>query len=71
MATTVHEPGRRIALDGIRVPANVRALDDAHVQALAGSIALQGVLVPLVVRDVGDGFELAWPSASATCRCAS
>ena len=58
MATTVHEAGRRIALDEIRVPENVRALDDAHVQALAGSIALQGMLVPLVVRDDGDGFEL-------------
>jgi ParB/RepB/Spo0J family partition protein len=58
MATTVHEAGRRIALDEIRVPENVRALDDSHVQALAGSIKLQGMLVPLVVRDDGDGFEL-------------
>jgi ParB-like nuclease domain len=58
MATTVHEAGRRIALDEIRVPENVRSLDDSHVQALAGSIKLQGMLVPLVVRDDGDGFEL-------------
>src|SRR5215207_1916269 len=58
MDTTVHEAGRRIALDEIRVPDNVRSLDDAHVQALAGSIALQGMLVPLVVREDGDGFEL-------------
>jgi hypothetical protein len=58
MATTIHEPGRRIAIDEIRVPENVRALDDAHVQALAGSIKLQGILVPVVVRDDGDGFEL-------------
>jgi hypothetical protein len=43
MATTVHEAGRRIALDEIRVPENVRSLDDLHVQALAGSIALQGM----------------------------
>jgi ParB/RepB/Spo0J family partition protein len=49
---------RHVALDQIRVPENVRALDDAHVQALAGSIALQGILVPVVVRDDGDGFEL-------------
>jgi ParB family transcriptional regulator, chromosome partitioning protein len=56
MATTVHE--RRIALDEIRVPENVRALDDAHVQALAGSIALQGMLVPVVVRNDEEGFEL-------------
>jgi hypothetical protein len=43
----------RIALEEIRVPENVRALDDAHVQALAGSIALQGMLVPVVIRDDG------------------
>jgi ParB family transcriptional regulator, chromosome partitioning protein len=36
----------------------VRALDQAHVEALAGSIELQGLLVPLVVRADGDGFEL-------------
>jgi ParB/RepB/Spo0J family partition protein len=58
MTSTIHEAGRRIAVEEIRVPENVRALDDAHVQALAGSIALQGMLVPLVVRDDGDGFEL-------------
>jgi ParB family transcriptional regulator, chromosome partitioning protein len=28
------------------------------VHALAGSIALQGMLVPVVVRDDGDAFEL-------------
>jgi ParB-like chromosome segregation protein Spo0J len=60
MATTVNEAGRRIALDEIRVPQNVRALDDAHVQALAGSITLQRILIPVGVRDDGhDGFELA------------
>jgi ParB/RepB/Spo0J family partition protein len=58
MATAAHETGRLVALDRIRVPENVRALDDAHVQALAGSIALQGMLVPVVVREVDDGFEL-------------
>ena len=58
MATTVDATGRRIAVAEIRVPENVRALDEAHVQALAGSIALQGILVPLVVRADGDGFEL-------------
>jgi hypothetical protein len=40
------------------VPDNVRALDEAHVEALAGSIKLQGMLVPLVVREHADGFEL-------------
>jgi ParB/RepB/Spo0J family partition protein len=58
MSTAVQESGRQVALDQIRVPENVRALDDAHVQALAGSIALQGILVPVVVRHAGDGFEL-------------
>ncbi len=58
MATTIHETGRHIALDEIRVPENVRALDPEHVKALAGSIKLQGMLVPVVVRDAGNGFEL-------------
>ena len=59
MATTTHETGRHVALVDIRVPENVRDLDPAHVKALAGSIKLQGILVPVVVRDnAGDGFEL-------------
>src|SRR3954471_18573131 len=58
MATTTVENGRRVALAAIHVPENVRALDDEHVKALAGSIELQGILVPVVVRDDGDGFEL-------------
>lgn len=57
MATIAPEVGREISLDRIRVPENLRALDDAHVQALAGSIQLQGMLVPVVVRDHGDAFE--------------
>ena len=56
--TTIQQTGRRITLEQIRVPDNVRALDDAHVDALSGSIALQGMLVPVVVRDDGDAFEL-------------
>jgi ParB/RepB/Spo0J family partition protein len=58
MATIAPEVGRQVALDRIRVAENVRTLDDAHVQALAGSIKLQGMLVPVVVREDGDGFEL-------------
>ena len=59
MASSTSEIGRQVALERIRVPENVRALDDAHVEALAGSIALQGMLVPVVVRDNGDnGVEL-------------
>ena len=40
------------------MPDNVRAIDDAHVRALAGSIRLQGMLVPLIVRAADGGFEL-------------
>src|SRR5215204_6273313 len=58
MATIIQQAGRHVALDRIRVPQNVRALDEAHVEALAGSIKLQGMLVPLVVREGADGFEL-------------
>ena len=59
MATTTQETGRHVALVDIRVPDNVRDLDPEHVKALAGSIKLQGILVPVVVRDNGgDGFEL-------------
>ena len=60
MATTVTviEGGRRVALASIHVPDNVRALDDEHVRALAGSIELQGMLVPVVVRADGERFEL-------------
>ncbi len=38
-----------VTLEKIYVPANVRELDAAHVDALAGSIALQGVLVPVLI----------------------
>jgi ParB family chromosome partitioning protein len=58
MATTTHETGRHIALVDIRVPDNVRDLDPDHVKALAGSIELQGMLAPVVVRNDGEGFEL-------------
>jgi ParB/RepB/Spo0J family partition protein len=47
-----------IALEQIQVPDNVRDLDTNHVDALARSIALQGMLVPVVVRPVDEGFEL-------------
>ena len=49
-------------LERIHVPENVRALNAEHVDALAASIALQGMLVPIVVcpaqSDVATGgFE--------------
>jgi ParB/RepB/Spo0J family partition protein len=43
-----------VALDQIHVPGNVRALDQAHVDALAASIALQGLLVPVIVAAATD-----------------
>jgi ParB-like nuclease domain len=55
---TTTENARGVPLERIRVPANVRELDDEHVRALAGSIALQGMLVPVVVRRAGRAFEL-------------
>ncbi|MGI9099028.1 MAG: ParB/RepB/Spo0J family partition protein [Solirubrobacteraceae bacterium] len=48
----------RLALDAIAVRENVRELDTEHVENLAQSIALRGVLVPLIVRAVDDGYEL-------------
>ena len=48
----------RLALDEIRVRENVRELDVEHVDKLAQSIALRGVLVPLIVRSVDEGYEL-------------
>lgn len=55
---TAQTPRHAIALSEIDVPVNVRELDENHVDALAGSIALQGVLVPVVVRPAGERFEL-------------
>jgi hypothetical protein len=51
-----------VALEKIHVPANVRDLDLDHVDALAGSIALQGQLVPVLIAPadgevVDQGFE--------------
>ncbi len=55
---TTTPPQQTVQLDRIHAPANVRELDPEHVKALAGSIALQGVLVPVVVRANGDRYEL-------------
>jgi ParB/RepB/Spo0J family partition protein len=52
------EIAQAIALERIQVAANVRELDPEHVDALAGSIRLQGMLVPVVVRPADEGFEL-------------
>jgi len=58
MAVTQAANERLVPLERIRVPENVRELDTSHVDSLAGSIALQGMLVPLVVRAAGERFEL-------------
>ena len=54
--------GLTLALAQIHVPENVRPLNAEHVDALAASIALQGMLVPIVVCPVeadraATGFE--------------
>ena len=47
-----------IAIDAIHVAVNIRELRDEHVATLAESIALVGVLQPLIVRPAEEGFEL-------------
>jgi ParB-like chromosome segregation protein Spo0J len=49
---------RRVPLALIDVGANVHEHDPAHVDALAGSIALRGLIVPLAVRPCGERFLL-------------
>jgi ABC-type phosphate transport system permease subunit len=57
MATPVVE-SRTATLASIRIPENVRELDHTDVDALARLLALQGMLVPVVVRTGGEGLEL-------------
>ncbi len=57
MSTVLATP-TRLALERIAVEDNVRELDQEHVQALASSIALRGLIVPLVVRPHGNRFVL-------------
>jgi ParB family transcriptional regulator, chromosome partitioning protein len=54
MATTAPTAaaGLTLPLARIHVPENVRGLNTEHVDALAASIALQGMLVPIVVCPV-------------------
>ena len=49
---------QRVATDRIAIPNNVRELDSEHVDALAASIKLRGLLVPVIVRPLGEDFEL-------------
>ena len=70
MPTTTTPTGALlVALDQIHVPVNVRELDQAHVDALAGSIALQGMLVPVVLTHAeitGDGVSCWSPAFTAS-----
>ena len=52
MATTTEATGgvQLIDVDRIAIPSNVRELDAQHVDALAGSIKLRGLRVPVIVR---------------------
>jgi ParB/RepB/Spo0J family partition protein len=65
-----------VALEKIHVPENVRELDPAHVDALAGSIAWQGLLQPvLLVPAVGEiaeqGFEFELTAGFHRCAAVS
>jgi len=61
MTTTVRPDAGtalRVPLESIDVGTNVRELDPDHVDRLARSIELRGLIVPLTVRPVGDGYAL-------------
>ncbi len=67
--STVAAAGRTASLDLIDVGENTRELDPTHVEALAASIALRGLIVPLVVRPDGVRFILvAGHHRYAACR---
>ncbi|HEX3509822.1 MAG TPA: ParB/RepB/Spo0J family partition protein [Solirubrobacteraceae bacterium] len=55
--STVTAPARA-AIELIDVGENSRELDSEHVKALADSIALRGLIVPLLVSPQGDRFKL-------------
>jgi ParB/RepB/Spo0J family partition protein len=68
MTTAVATP-TRLPLDCITVGQNARELDQHHVDALASSIELRGLIVPLVVRADGERFVLvAGHHRHAACR---
>ena len=52
--TTTARRAREIALESIQTGGNVRELDAEHVQALAGSMKLRGLIVPVAVRPLDD-----------------
>ena len=58
MTTLVNGGRQRIPLDRIAIGDNVRELDADHVDALAASIELRGLVVPVIVRPAGDDYQL-------------
>jgi ParB/RepB/Spo0J family partition protein len=59
MSTNTAVAPRRVRLDAIDLGENIREIDQEHVQALADSIALRGLIVPLVVRTTeGERLKL-------------
>jgi ParB-like nuclease domain len=54
-----------LALDEISVRENVRELDTEHVDALAQSIKLRGLLVPVIVRPVHEEDAVDVPASDA------
>jgi hypothetical protein len=71
--TTVAVQPTRVALSAIVVGENVGELDEAHVDALARSIAWRGLIVPLPVRPKGDLYvarrSLIAPSRERVTAC--
>jgi ParB/RepB/Spo0J family partition protein len=56
--SAVAAPSTSVALDRIDLGENSRELDPDHVKALAASIALRGLIVPLLVSLKGDRYTL-------------
>lgn len=67
--STIAVESHHVPLDLIDVAENVRDLDQAHVDALASSIALRGLINPVTVRPDGERFRLvAGGHRYAACR---
>ena len=69
--TTFAQPSEppRVALELIDVGENMRELDEDHVNDLAASIKLRGLVVPVTLRPVGARFQLvAGRHRLAACR---
>lgn len=68
-ATAGNGGATRLPLEDIQAGENTRELDPAHVDGLAQSIKLRGLLVPLIVRPTTGGYQLvAGHHRLAACR---